>query len=125
MNQNARTFTGAVYRHLVNDPKTPKTVREWMRAEADPEDRALYFAVELAEDMMAAFRAEPDRHDPPDTALNNQLMLMALDPVEWQRIAEALLSHFTLPVLLASPVPDRRCPPRFTWAPAAWRGPVN
>jgi hypothetical protein len=124
MNQN-RSFTGAVYRHLLNDPDTPKTVREWVRAEADPEERAMYLAMELAEDMMAPFRAEPDRHDPPDTALRNQLMLLALDKVNWGQVAEALLRHFTLPVLVASPVPDRRCPARFTWSPAAWRCPVN
>jgi hypothetical protein len=41
------------------------------------------------------------------------------------RQGEAPLRHFTLPVILASPVPDERCPARCTWAPAAWRGPVN
>jgi hypothetical protein len=48
---------------------------------------------------------------------------MALDRVNWQRVAESLLRHFNLPVILASPA--RRDPARFTWSRGAWRGPIN
>jgi hypothetical protein len=57
--------------------------------------------------------------------LHNELMRLALARVNWRRVAKALLRYYTIPVILASHVPDRRWPPRFAWAPVAWRGPVN
>jgi hypothetical protein len=120
---NTRTFTAAVYRHLLNDPDMPGTVREWVLTEPDPEQRALYLAARLAEDMISTYCDEDDAD--PESALHNRLMRMALDRVDWQRVAEALLRHFSLPVILASPAPPCCSPARFTWAPAAWRGPVN
>ena len=82
----------------------------------------LYLAVELAERFIA-----PRRENPPDpaAALDNLLLRMALERVDWEHVARALLRHFTLPVLLASPDPDRPRPARFAWSPAAWKGNVN
>jgi hypothetical protein len=117
---NMRSFTGAVYHALRSDPDTPGMVREWMLTEPDPEQRALYLAARLAEDHIALFCDEDD--DDPESALHNRLMRMALDRVDWQAIAEKLLRHFSLPVILASPA--RRDPARFT-LPVAWKGNIN
>ena len=53
------------------------------------------------------------------------LLTPSVSSIYWQRVAEALLLHSSQPVILASRVPDRRRPARFTWSPAAWRGLVN
>lgn len=119
-----QTPTAAVIRHLLDNPQMPETVRQWMQDEADPEQRAMFFAVNLAEDFIASFRHAEDPRQP-ENALHNELMRMALDWVNWSRVAKVLLRRFTLPITLAIPVACGQCKPRWAWTAATWRGPVN
>lgn len=99
-----RTPTDAVYRHLLDDPDMPATVREWVTTEPDREQRAVKFACALAEDFIAEFRHDNEADDP-RIGLHNALTRMALDAVNWRRVALALLKRFTRPVVVACRVP--------------------
>lgn len=116
------SWSGVVYRHLVESDDTPATVTVWLQTESDPVKRVSLFAVALAEDYIAAFRRADGV---PHADLQNSLMRMALDRVNWHRVARALIRYFGTPVTMANLALNAECPPRLVRAMATMHPALN
>ena len=81
----------------------PPTARIRDEDETDPKQRVLLFAVRLAEDFANQLLFEEGRREPGETKLHNDLILLARDRVNWERVAKILLRRL-------APVGLRPCP---------------
>ena len=112
------TFTAAAVRHYLGDPDVPAKITDLRCREPDAEKRRLLLAVFLSEGLADIHFAEdivaPDR----ETCFVNQLLELAAERINWQRVAKALLEHFTLPVIIVGHTPQwQDCPRMKIWEP--------
>jgi hypothetical protein len=115
------TFTRIVRDYLLTDPDMPAAVRDFIRAEQDPTNRVLKFAVVLSENFATAF-GRPDARDDADAVLVKRLIEFASQHVSWAKLAKDLLGHFATPARIALPA---GCSNRLTEALSAWHGTCN
>jgi len=94
------SFTEVVLHYLLRQPDTPETVRRWIRGERDPQRRAVEFAVQLDRDFKALAAAICD-------PLVRDWLGLAVQHVNWRRVAEKLLARFSPWAPRSVPAPSR------------------
>lgn len=116
------TFTSLMVRYLMDDPTTPAVVLHALKVEPDADRREVALAVGLRDAIVAALKIV-NADETPDGRLTQTLIEMAAERTNWRQVARALLRHYSLPVIVATP--PGRSSDRIAWSPACWKGNVN